>query len=66
MTRAAAISSYPSRPAIRRAVDLARELGIDVAGFEVAPGGVIRILGSGAFPVPAKDEFEAFEREGKL
>lgn len=66
MTRAAAISSYPSRPAIRRAVDLARELGIDVAGFEVAPGGIIRILGPAAFPAPPKDEFEAWDQAGKL
>ena len=44
MTAPARLSAYPSKPALRRAVAQARELGIDVAGFEVAPGGVIRIL----------------------
>lgn len=35
---------YPTKAAIKRAVDSARELGIDVAGFEVSPDGKIRVL----------------------
>ena len=43
----------PTAAAVRKAVELARELGLDPAGFEVAPGGTIRILGARAFPAPA-------------
>lgn len=35
---------YPTKAAIRRAVETARELGIDVGGFEVTPEGAIRVL----------------------
>lgn len=66
MNAPARISAYPTKPALRRAVEQARELGIDVAGFEVAPGGVIRILDRDAFPALPKDEFEAWDLSGKL
>lgn len=66
MTAAAKLSDYASKPALKRAVEQARDLGLDPVGFEVAPGGVIRIFGAAAFPVPPKDEFEQLEREGKL
>lgn len=52
--------------AVRHAVELARELGLDPVGFEVAPGGSIRILGARAFPAAPKDEFEAWATSGKL
>lgn len=64
--RAASVSQYASKPALRQAVEQARDLGIDVAGIELAPGGIIRILGAAAFPAPPKDEFEKWEREGRL
>lgn len=35
---------YPTKAAITRAVDAARELGLDVDGFEVSPDGTIRVL----------------------
>ena len=65
-SRAATISDYPSKPVIRRAIEQARELGIDVAGYEVAPGGVIRVFGPGAIAAPPRDEFEEWEQKGKL
>lgn len=35
---------YPSKAKVRAAVEVARELGLDVGGFEVRPDGAIRIL----------------------
>lgn len=61
MNAPAKIGKYPSKPALRRAVEQARELGLDVAGFEIAPGGVIRVLDRAAFPAPAAPE-NAFDK----
>ena len=49
MTAHARIGDYPSKPAVRRAVTQAGELGFEVAGYEIAPGGVIRVLFTAAF-----------------
>jgi hypothetical protein len=35
---------YPSTPEIKRIVKAAQACGLDVAGFEVCPDGMIRIL----------------------
>lgn len=64
--KAAPISQYASKPALARAIDQARELGIDPVGFEVAPGGIIRVFGARAFPAAPRDEFEQLEQAGKL
>lgn len=57
---------YPPKAKLRDYVAQARELGLDVAGFEVSPDGTIRILSSAAFPAKPKDEFEAWDQAGKL
>lgn len=36
--------TYASPEFIRKMVDLARDMGLDPGGFEVAPGGVLRVL----------------------
>lgn len=48
---------YPTRAKIKAAVEIARELGLDVAGFEVSPDGSIRVLESraAASPPPVSD-----------
>lgn len=66
MTAHARIGDYASKPVVRRTLEQARELGIEVAGFELAPGGVIRVFDKAAFPAPPKDEFEEWEQSGKL
>jgi hypothetical protein len=35
---------YPSTPEIKRIVKAAKACGLDVAGFEVCPDGMIRII----------------------
>ena len=35
---------YPTKANIRRAVETARELNIDVAGYEIGPDGTVRVL----------------------
>lgn len=58
--------SYPGKVAIRHAVEAARALGLDVAGFEVSPNGTIRVLDRAAIPAEPKDEFEEWLAAGKL
>jgi hypothetical protein len=60
------VSTYPGKMAIRRAVEIARDLNIDVAGFEITAEGTIKIIDRSMVPNPPKDEFEAWERAGKL
>ncbi len=60
---------YPGKVAIRHAVEIARDLGLDVAGFEVTPEGVIRIIDrKSVAPAQAAptDEWEEWDRAGKL
>lgn len=45
---------------IKAALDVAREAGIDVAGYEVSPDGTIRVLTAAAFPAAPRDEWEAW------
>jgi hypothetical protein len=35
---------YPTKAAIERAVQAAKACGLDVAGFEIGPNGIIRIM----------------------
>lgn len=58
----AKISEYATKPIVRRTVEQARELGLDVAGFEIAPGGVIRVFDRAAFPAPAEQGGNDFDR----
>lgn len=53
--------SYPGKVAIRRAVQAARDNGIDVGGVEVSPDGSIRIIDMRAIPRQPVDEFERWE-----
>lgn len=53
--------SYPGKVAIRRAVQAARDNGIDVGGVEVSPDGSIRIIDMRAIPKQPVDEFERWE-----
>lgn len=46
---------YPRKAEIERAVTAARACGLDVAGVEVCPNGIIRILESRAVPDTAND-----------
>lgn len=41
---------YASRTKVRDFVLLAKELGLDVAGFEVSPDGTIRVVEARATP----------------
>lgn len=36
--------SYPRKSQIQRAIEAGRACGLDVAGYEVGPDGVIRIM----------------------
>jgi hypothetical protein len=60
VTARAAIK-YPGKVAIRRAVQAARDNGIDVGGVEVSPDGSIRIIDLRAIPRQPVDEFERWE-----
>lgn len=62
MSAAARLRDYATKPAVRRAVEQARELGLEVAGFEIAPGGVIRVFDKAAFPAPVEDPGNDFDR----
>lgn len=56
-------AGYPTKAKIKAAVEVARELHLDVAGFEVSPDGSIRVFESRAQPQPGN----AFDRyEGEL
>lgn len=53
---------YPTKAKISRAVTIARELGLDVAGFEISPDGLIRIVEARAFGSGSRAEPNAFDR----
>lgn len=57
---------YPTKAKVLAAIDMAKEAGLDVAGFEVKPDGTIKVLSAAAFPAAPRDEFEAWEQAGKL
>lgn len=54
---------YPHKAKIIAAVQLARELGIDVAGFEVSPDGAIRVFEAPATPTTTQNDFDRYEGE---
>lgn len=54
---------YPTQAKIRAAVQVARELGIDVAGFEVSPDGAIRVFEAPPAPATPQTDFDRYEGE---
>jgi len=56
----AAKALYPTKAKIARALDAAREAGIKIGGYEIAPDGTIRVLSeaSASRPVSAYDEWK--------
>lgn len=52
---------YPGKVAIRHVVEVARDLGLDVAGIEVTPDGTIRAIDARALTKPAEDDLFAQE-----
>jgi hypothetical protein len=58
-------SRHAGRVAIRRAVETARAVGLDVAGFDLLPDGAIRILDARSMQHP-RDEFEKWDQAGRL
>lgn len=58
--------AYPGKVAIRHAVEAARALGLDVAGFEVSPDGTIRVIEARAIPARPDNLFDKLEAEGKI
>ena len=57
---------YPGKVALRRAVEAARDCGIDVGGVEVLPDGTIRILDARMTAAKPKDLFEELSAQGRL
>ncbi len=58
--------TYAGKVQIRRAVEAVRSLGMNVAGIEIKPDGTIKIIDKTAIELSPKDEFEAWDRNGKL
>lgn len=55
---------YATKPKIKAMVEIARELGLDVAGFEVSPDGAIRVFEAAPAPAAAPvNDFDKFESE---
>lgn len=60
--------AYPGKVAIRHVIEAARDLGLDVAGFEVTLDGTIRVFearGQAQQDQP-QSLFEKLEAEGKI
>lgn len=58
---------YPTKAAVKRAVETARELGLTVVGLEVSREGVIKVLDQAAvIAAGPKDEFDEWLASGKL
>lgn len=67
MASRAARTNYPGKVAIRRVIETARALDIDVAGFEVSPDGTIRVMDARMAPAPKPtDLFESLDAVGAL
>lgn len=49
--------TYPRKVEITRAIEAAKACGLDVAGFEVSPAGIIRVMEARASS-PPNDEFD--------
>lgn len=54
---------YPTRAKIVAAVETARDLGIEVGGFEVFPGGAIRVFEARPALPPVQGDFDRYEGE---
>ncbi len=58
---------WARRAKVAEAVDIARELGLDVAGFQISPDGSVSVFESRATPTPvpgvASCDFERFEAQ---
>lgn len=60
---------YPRNSDIRRLVSATRESGVIIRAVEYRADGTIRLLpngGTGASDEDAKDEFDAWEKAGRL
>jgi len=57
---------YAGKVALRQAVNWARELGLDVAGFEMSPDGTIRIMEARAVPQQPESLYDQLKADGKL
>ena len=51
---------YATKPKIKAMIEIARELGLDVGGFEVSPDGAIRVFEKHA-PPPTGTDFDRYE-----
>ena len=51
---------YPRKAEIQRAIDAGRACGLDVAGYEIGPGGVIRIMEARASQ-PVRNDFDRWQ-----
>lgn len=61
--------AYPGKVAIKHAVQAARELGLDVAGYEITLEGTIRVMEARAIPQTqsgSQSLFDKLEAEGKI
>ncbi|MBB4857210.1 hypothetical protein HNO88_000517 [Novosphingobium chloroacetimidivorans] len=52
---------YPSKARVRQYVELARELGMDVAAFQVSPNGTIRVMEARTTCGAPLSDFERFK-----
>lgn len=54
-------SPYPSVPNVKRMIAAAKAAGLDVAGIEVSPDGMIRIIEARALPAKGDDLFDQWK-----
>ncbi len=55
-------ASYPTTAVIKRAVDTAKSLGLDVAGYEITADGSVRVFEARALP-KAGNLFDKFANQ---
>lgn len=60
------VSPYPSKVVIRQALEAGRAGGLDIAGYEVAPNGVIRVFDKRATPTQPDDLVDELKRLGQI
>ena len=58
--------AYATQAKIERAIKAARKCGLDVAGIEVSPDGVIKVVEARAAPATPENDFDRMEREGLI
>ncbi len=58
------IRTYPRKAEIARAVEAAKQCGIEVAGIEVSRDGCIKVLGASSASSPS--EFDKWDKDGRL